>query len=157
MILLSLLSSTHSHSSSTIIFSERASAVLFCCLFNPPSFQALLSRGISELLVTSDNKDGLQLGGVKGGIVRQVDRQTSLCIHIHTYTHAHMRFTVSWLVCVVFIHNGESCEPRGAQCHATAVQKQAVDTDDPVLYWRLVLLLLHKYYGKRKICTRVLL
>ncbi|XP_047450931.1 beta-galactosidase-1-like protein 2 isoform X1 [Mugil cephalus] len=30
--------------------------------------EALLSRGISELLVTSDNKDGLQLGGVKGAL-----------------------------------------------------------------------------------------
>uniref|UniRef100_A0A3P8N6Y0 Beta-galactosidase n=1 Tax=Astatotilapia calliptera TaxID=8154 RepID=A0A3P8N6Y0_ASTCA len=32
--------------------------------------EALLSRGITELLLTSDNKDGLKLGGVKGGIVR---------------------------------------------------------------------------------------
>ncbi|XP_030247145.1 beta-galactosidase-1-like protein 2 isoform X2 [Sparus aurata] len=28
--------------------------------------QALLSRGVTELLLTSDNKDGLKLGGVKG-------------------------------------------------------------------------------------------
>ncbi|KAM9734228.1 beta-galactosidase-1-like protein 2 isoform 1-T1 [Menidia menidia] len=30
--------------------------------------EALLSRGIAELLVTSDNKDGLKLGGVKGAL-----------------------------------------------------------------------------------------
>lgn len=30
--------------------------------------EALLSRGIAELLLTSDNKDGLKLGGVKGAI-----------------------------------------------------------------------------------------
>uniref|UniRef100_A0A3P9KJ18 Beta-galactosidase n=1 Tax=Oryzias latipes TaxID=8090 RepID=A0A3P9KJ18_ORYLA len=30
--------------------------------------EALLSRGITELLVTSDNKDGLKLGGVKGAL-----------------------------------------------------------------------------------------
>uniref|UniRef100_A0A8D3CUX2 Beta-galactosidase n=1 Tax=Scophthalmus maximus TaxID=52904 RepID=A0A8D3CUX2_SCOMX len=33
--------------------------------------EALLSRGIAELLLTSDNKDGLKLGGVKGGIQHQ--------------------------------------------------------------------------------------
>uniref|UniRef100_A0A667WRD9 Si:dkey-224e22.2 n=1 Tax=Myripristis murdjan TaxID=586833 RepID=A0A667WRD9_9TELE len=31
--------------------------------------EALLSRGVSELLLTSDNREGLKLGGVKGGIV----------------------------------------------------------------------------------------
>ncbi|XP_063349149.1 beta-galactosidase-1-like protein 2 [Pelmatolapia mariae] len=30
--------------------------------------EALLSRGITELLLTSDNKDGLKLGGVKGAL-----------------------------------------------------------------------------------------
>ncbi|KAM4566081.1 beta-galactosidase-1-like protein 2 [Odontesthes bonariensis] len=30
--------------------------------------EALLSRGIAELLLTSDNKDGLKLGGVKGAL-----------------------------------------------------------------------------------------
>ncbi|XP_061576200.1 beta-galactosidase-1-like protein 2 isoform X2 [Cololabis saira] len=30
--------------------------------------EALLSRGITELLLTSDNKDGLRLGGVKGAL-----------------------------------------------------------------------------------------
>ncbi|MEQ2265030.1 hypothetical protein XENORESO_001226, partial [Xenotaenia resolanae] len=30
--------------------------------------QALVSRGITELLLTSDNKDGLKLGGVKGAL-----------------------------------------------------------------------------------------
>uniref|UniRef100_A0A8C4EKI1 Beta-galactosidase n=1 Tax=Dicentrarchus labrax TaxID=13489 RepID=A0A8C4EKI1_DICLA len=30
--------------------------------------EALLSRGVTELLLTSDNKEGLKLGGVKGGI-----------------------------------------------------------------------------------------
>uniref|UniRef100_A0AAQ4NQM0 Beta-galactosidase n=1 Tax=Gasterosteus aculeatus aculeatus TaxID=481459 RepID=A0AAQ4NQM0_GASAC len=34
--------------------------------------EALLSRGVTELLLTSDNKEGLQRGGVKGGIVRLV-------------------------------------------------------------------------------------
>lgn len=74
--LFSLLSFTH-----TLLFtlfqrkinsniSERTSSVLFSCLHIPPSFQALLSRGITELLLTSDNKEGLKLGGVKGGIVR---------------------------------------------------------------------------------------
>lgn len=43
-----------------------------CCLVTSiiPPFQALLSRGMTELLLTSDSKDGLNLGGVKGGIVR---------------------------------------------------------------------------------------
>lgn len=39
--------------------------------------QALLSRGVTELLLTSDNTEGLKVGGVAGGIV---------LMHTHTHT-----------------------------------------------------------------------
>uniref|UniRef100_A0A8C5EH76 Beta-galactosidase-1-like protein 2 n=1 Tax=Gouania willdenowi TaxID=441366 RepID=A0A8C5EH76_GOUWI len=44
--------------------------------------EALLSRGITELLLTSDNKAGLKAGGVKGGIVGMDN------------THAHIMMSV---------------------------------------------------------------
>lgn len=116
--------------------SERTSTVLFSCLHNPPSFQALLSRGITELLLTSDNKEGLKLGGVKGGIVRQADRQTRLHTHPPKQTHAHcLQYGGS---CVVFSHNDKRSEPEAAQCQAAAVQNQILHTKESVLYQKVV-------------------
>lgn len=42
---------------------------LFTCFFKPLVLQALLSRGVTELLLTSDGSDGLKFGGVEGGTV----------------------------------------------------------------------------------------
>lgn len=69
--------------------------------------QALLSRGITELLLTSDNKEGLKRGGVKGGIVRWADRQTRLCIHTHPNKHT---YTVWWVG--VLSHDDKRSEPK---------------------------------------------
>lgn len=44
-----------------------------------------MSRGITELLLTSDNQDGLKLGGVNGGIVAQ----THACPRAHAFAHMH--------------------------------------------------------------------
>lgn len=42
---------------------------LFTCFFKPLVLQALLSRGVAELLLSSDGSDGLKFGGVEGGTV----------------------------------------------------------------------------------------
>lgn len=44
---------------------------LFTCFFKPLVLQALLSRGVTELLLTSDGSDGLKFGGVEGGTVER--------------------------------------------------------------------------------------
>lgn len=113
--------------------SERTSTVLFSCLHNPPSFQALLSRGITELLLTSDNKEGLKLGGVKGGIVRQTSTQTNTHTHTHTNTH-----TVWWFGVLCFHTTTKG--RRAAQCQAEAVQNLILHTKNSVLYQKVVVL-----------------
>lgn len=57
---------------------------LFTCFFKPLVLQALLSRGVAELLLTSDGSDGLKFGGVEGGTVGW----TRLCTLTHTNTRA---------------------------------------------------------------------
>ncbi|KAF3692999.1 Beta-galactosidase-1-like protein 2 [Channa argus] len=47
--------------------------------------EALLSRGITELLLTSDNKEGLKLGGVKGDMVSVVTEILKQDISINLY------------------------------------------------------------------------
>lgn len=68
-------------------FSGTISSVFWACVCNPPSLQALLSRGITELLMTSDG-EGFRRGALKGGIVTEAHGQTRLHTHTHTYTHA---------------------------------------------------------------------
>lgn len=62
-----LLSPSFTEQSTTVFV---ALLVLFICLLKPLLLQALLSRGVTELLLTSDSSDCLDLGGVQGGIVR---------------------------------------------------------------------------------------
>lgn len=111
---------------SIYIYFKNIISVLFSFLYNTPtlrSLQALLSRGITELLLTSDNKDGLKLGGVKGGIVRLAGRQTSCCMHKWPINHTHILQYVGWRVSFLCTM-AKMSEISAGQCCTTTMQNQ---------------------------------
>lgn len=92
---------------STTTFQKKPPLFSLVASVIPLLFQALLSRGVTELLLTSDNKDRLKLGGVKGGIVGRAVRQTRRSVHTHPNKHARI---YSMVVCET-----KRCEPRVRQ------------------------------------------